>query len=163
MANLDADTRNLINYLWFHASATWEQMYNDFLWSPDTEYDASPWVEYKPNTKEIRLKEEIREFVIRADKQIEDFPGQDFVFGYPITSKPRQPNQKRPCFLAMPTKEWLPDVQKTIVSAAEGFKCKLSVDNAAPGNIMDEVWRDIRRSDVVVADMTEQNPNVLFL
>jgi len=62
----------------------------------------------------------------------------DFVFGYPITEKPRQQGESRPCFLAMPTKDWLPSVQRTIESAAKGFKCKLSVDNAAPGDIMNK-------------------------
>lgn len=161
MANLDNDTRNLINHLWFYKSDAWNHMYK-FLHSPDTELDADPWIELKPETDEVQLREEIREFVIQADNQMESLPGDEFVLGYPITSKPRKPGGSRPCFLAMPTMGWLPDVKRTIESAAEGFKCELSVDNAAPGNIMSQVWKDIRRSEVVVADMTELNPNVFY-
>lgn len=161
MAKLDADVRSLINYLYFEVSATWGTMLR-FLWSPDTQPDADLWVEPKPGTNEVQLKEAIRAFVIQTDAQMKVLPSDDFVFGYPITEKPRQQGELRPCFLAMPTKDWLPDVQRTIESAAAGFKCTLSVDNAAPGDIMNRVWQDIRRSEVIVADLTGQNPNVFY-
>jgi hypothetical protein len=161
MAKLDFDIRSLINHLYFESSDTWHNMW-DFLWSPDTEDDADLWVESKPGTKEVKLKKEIREFVIHTDAQMKKLPGDDFIFGYPITEKPRQKGALRPCFLAMPTKDWLPQVQRIIESAAEDFECKLSVDNAAPGDIMDQVWKDIRMSDVIIADMTELNPNVFY-
>jgi hypothetical protein len=89
-------------------------------------------------------------------------PSDDFMFGYPLTERRRPHGAPRPCFLAMPTKSWLPDVQRVIESAADGFDCKLSVDNAVPGNIMNQVWQDIRRSEVLVADLTGQNPNVFY-
>ncbi|MGD8594976.1 MAG: hypothetical protein PVF82_19265 [Gammaproteobacteria bacterium] len=162
MAKLDFDVRSLINHLYFEVSDTWNNML-DFLYSPDTKPDADLWVEPKPGTNdEIQLKEEIREFVIQTDAQMKGLPRDDFMFGYPITEKPRQRGELRPCFLAMPTKDWLPLVQGTIKSAAEGFKCELSVDNAAPGDIMNRVWRDIRKSDVIIADVTDQNPNVFY-
>lgn len=161
MAKLDSDVRSVINHLYFEVSDTWNNMV-DFLYSPDTVPDADLWVESKPGTDEVQLKGEIREFVIQTDAQMKALPGDDFVFGYPITEKPRQRNELRPCFLAMPTKKWLPKVQRTIKSAAEGFKCILSVDNSAPGDIMNRVWQDIRRSDVIIADLTEQNPNVFY-
>jgi hypothetical protein len=161
MAKLDSDVRSLINHLYFEISDTWNHM-QDFLYSPDTERDANLWMEPKPGTNKVQLKEEIRDFVIQTDAQMKGLPREDFVFGYPITEKPRQQGELRPCFLAMPTKDWLPRVQRTIESAAQGFKCELSVDNAAPGNIMNRVWGDIRKSDVILADLTEQNPNVFY-
>jgi hypothetical protein len=75
-----------------------------FLWSPDTKPDAGLWVETKPGTSEVQLKEEIREFVIQVDAQMKGLPAEDFVFGYPITEESRKPGEPRPCFLAMPTK-----------------------------------------------------------
>jgi hypothetical protein len=89
-------------------------------------------------------------------------PSDDFMFAYPITEKMRRTGDLRPCFLVMPTRSWLPDVQRTIESAASGFTCKLSVDSAAPGSIMNQVWQDIRRSEVIVADLTDKNPNVFY-
>jgi len=162
MAKLDSDVRSLINHLYFQVSDTLDNMEHFFVCPRDTPLDADLWVRFKSGTKEVRLKKEIREFVIQTDAQMEGLPGEDFVFGYPITEKPRQPGESRPCFLAMPTKDWLPRVQRTIESAAQGFKCELSVDNAAPGNIMNQVWRDIRKSDVILADLTELNPNVFY-
>jgi hypothetical protein len=161
MAKLDSDVRSLINHLYFEVSDTWDRMMG-FLWSPDTRPDADPWVEDKPGTNEVQLRPEIREFVIQTDAQMTHLPTNDFVFGYPITGRPRQQGEPRPCFLAMPTKDWLPDVQRAIESAAKGFACRLSVDNRAPGNIMNQVWQDIRRSDVIVADLTGENPNVFY-
>jgi hypothetical protein len=161
MAKLDSDVRSLFNYLYFEVSSTWNEMMR-FLWSPDTEPDADLWVEPLAGTNKVQLKKEIREFVIQADAQMQRLPSDDFVFSYPITERPRRQGDLRLCFLAMPTKDWLPDVKQTIESAAGGFECELSVDNAAPGDIMNQVWRDIRRSEVVVADVTDKNPNVFY-
>jgi hypothetical protein len=161
MSKLDADVRSLINYLYFEVSSSWSQM-RSFLWSPDTEADADPWVEPGPVANEVQLKKEIRTFVIQTDAQMQRLPSDDFVFSYPITDRPRRPGEVRFCFLAMPTKEWLPNVQRTIEAAAVGFQCKLSVDNAAAGDIMNQVWQEIRKSEVVVADLTDKNPNVFY-
>jgi hypothetical protein len=161
MAKLDSDVRSLINYLYFQVSSTWDQMMS-FLWSPDTKPDADLWVEPGASTNEVQLRKEIREFIIQTDAQMQGLPSDGFVFGYPITERPRQQGDLRLCFLAMPTKDWLPDVQRTIESAAPNFQCELSVDNAAPGEIMNQVWHDIRRSEVVVADLTDKNPNVFY-
>lgn len=161
MSKLDADVRSLINYLYFEVSSTWDDMMR-FLWSPDTAPDAALWVEPVAGTNKIQLREDIRAFVIQADAQMQKLPSDDFVFSYPVTENPRQPGDLRLCFLAMPTKDWLPDVQKTIEASAAGFKCVLSVDNAAPGDIMNQVWQEIRRSEVVVADLTDKNLNVFY-
>lgn len=74
-------------------------------------------------------------------------PSDNCVFSYPITERLRRQGDLRLCFLATPTKDRLPDVKRTIEDAAAGFKCALSVDNAAPGDIMNQVWQDIRRSE----------------
>ena len=162
MTKLDFDVRSLIHYLYLKTSGTWDDML-EFLWSPDTKPDADLWLKPGPRTNEVQLKQEIRAFVFETDEQMKELPADNFVFGYPITTEsPRQPGDKRLCFLAMPTKHWLPDVQSAIESAAAGFECKLSVDNAAPGDIMNRVWQDIRRSEVIVADLTEANPNVFY-
>jgi hypothetical protein len=161
MTKLDRDVRSLINHLYFKGSDGWAEMMA-FLWSPDTEYDAAAWLEAGAGADEVRLNDRIRQFVIAVDEQIEDLPGGDFVFGYPVRDQPRQPGEPRPCFLAMPTRGWLSDVQRVIESAAPGFVCTLSVDLATPGNIMNQVWNDIRKSDVVLADLTGLNPNVFY-
>jgi len=142
MAKLDSDVRSLINHLYFKVTDSWENMMT-FLWSPDTLADAGFWVEERPERNEVQLKNEIREFIIQADAQVKNLPASDFVLGYPVTEKPRALGELRPCFLAMPTKDWLPDVKRVIEEAAAGFECELSVDNCSPRNIMDQVWQSI--------------------
>ncbi len=161
MTKLDRDVRSLINHLWFTGSDRWDRMMS-FLWSPDTAYDAGAWLEDGAGTDEVRLNDLIRQFVIAVDEQMENLPGDDFVFGYPIRDRPREQGEPRPCFLAMPTRAWMPDVRRVIESAAPDFVCTLSVDLATPGNIMSQVWKDIRTSDVVLADLTGLNPNVFY-
>src|ERR1700733_12519829 len=39
---------------------------------------------------------------------------------------------------------------------------EITGDLSIPGNIMDQVWHGIRGSDIVIADITGGNPNVLF-
>jgi hypothetical protein len=161
MTKLDRDVRSLINHLYFKGSDEWGEMMA-FLWSPDTAYDAEAWLEGDVGADEVRLNDVIRQFVIAVDEQMDDLPDDDFVFGYPVRDQPRQRGEPRPCFLAMPTRDWLSDVREVVDSAAVGFACTLSVDLAAPGNIMNRVWQDIRRSDVVLADLTGMNPNVFY-
>jgi hypothetical protein len=161
MAKLDSDVRSLINHLYFEVAARWDEMLR-FLWSPDTRPDADLWVEPEPGTNKVRLKADIREFVIQADAQMKQLPSDDFVLGYPIMERPLQPGELRECFLALPTKDWAPRVKQTIEAAAARFHCTLSIDLAAPGDIINQVWQDIRRSEVIVADLTGDNPNVFY-
>jgi len=161
MTKLDRDVRSLISHLYFKGSDDWGEMM-PFLWSPDTEYDAGAWINQDEDGGPVKLNDVVRQFVIAVDEQMEHLPNSDFVFGYPIRDQPRRIGEPRPCFLAMPTRDWLPPVRRAIESAASGFVCTLSVDLATPGNIMDQVWQDIRSSDVVLADLTELNPNVFY-
>lgn len=79
MTSLDGDVRSLINHLWFEGADGWSEM-SGFLWSPDTEYDAAAWIEDDIGTDKVRLNDLIRQFVIAVDEQMEDLPGDDFVF-----------------------------------------------------------------------------------
>ena len=45
---------------------------------------------------------------------------------------------------------------------AANFRCEITGDLASPGAIMDQVWQGIRGADVVVADITGHNPNVMY-
>jgi len=161
MSKLDSDVRSVINYLYFEVASTWDDMM-PFLWSPDTIPDAALWVEPTAGTNKVQLRDDIRAFVIQADAQMQRLPSTDFVFSYPITEKPRRQGDPRVCFLAMPTKTWLPNVRRAIEAAALGFQCHLSVIDGAPGDIMNQVWQEIRRSEVVLADLTDNNPNVFY-
>jgi nucleoside 2-deoxyribosyltransferase len=55
---------------------------------------------------------------------------------------------------------WERHLRPTIEAA--GFACKRADDLAAPGVIIEDVWKEIVSSDVLVADLTGGNPNVFY-
>ena len=79
---------------------------------------------------------------------------------------------KRKCFVIMPfattkstsAKKWTFIYEKLIKPAVEDsgfdFVCKRS--KATRGNIIKEIVKDLHESDLVIADMTDHNPNVCY-
>ena len=61
-------------------------------------------------------------------------------------------------------KDWKTIYEKIIKPAVEspelGFKCKRSI--ADRGNILKDIITDLYSSDVVIADLTDRNPNVFY-
>jgi nucleoside 2-deoxyribosyltransferase len=55
-------------------------------------------------------------------------------------------------------------IKQTIIKSAlaAGFEAEVSIDLKTPGSITDQIWHGIRRSDVVVVDVTNDNPNVFY-
>jgi nucleoside 2-deoxyribosyltransferase len=45
---------------------------------------------------------------------------------------------------------------------AAGFEAEVSIDLKTPGSITDQIWHGIRRADVVMVDVTKNNPNVFY-
>lgn len=80
--------------------------------------------------------------------------------------------QTKTCFVIMPIsdskscteKEWTYIFDKIIRPAVEnagmGFKCKRST--AKRGNIVRNIISDLHNSDIIIADLTDQNPNVFY-
>jgi nucleoside 2-deoxyribosyltransferase len=91
-------------------------------------------------------------------------PQPDFVFGYPFSASIRKPGQPRPAFLAISYAPQFDDVKAVIVEAgaAVNFRCEVTGDLNTPGDVMNQVWQGIRAADVVVADITGGNPNVMI-
>lgn len=62
------------------------------------------------------------------------------------------------------SKEWTNIYEKIIVPAVEDsgleFECKRS--KATRGNIIKEIVNDLNESDIVIADLTDHNPNVCY-
>lgn len=79
---------------------------------------------------------------------------------------------KRKCFVIMPfskTKrctesQWLDIFENTIKPAVEGsglgYECFRS--NLSIGNIISDILDNLNKADVVIADMTDKNPNVFY-
>ena len=103
-------------------------------------------------------------FLDRVEDQLRQLPKPDYAFGYPFSARIRKPGEARPAFLAIPYSPLFDGVKFRVVEAcrSKSFRCDVTGDLSAPGAIMDQVWQGIRSADVVIADITGDNPNVLF-
>lgn len=167
---LDQDVVNLLHYL------QWQGRYSEaeitayfgkeigkvFFCSKDTtpDYDAKPYLDGD------QLPSQLRQFIEDVDGQLDTPPSTKFMFGFPISKQqPRLPACPRDAFVAMPYGEsWSHDVEQTIVAvgAKQRFNCVVSKHLRKPGSIIEQVWQDIRKSEVLVADLTCRNPNVYY-
>ena len=160
-AMIDRDVVNLIHYIRWKVTVDWGEAHSWLFCAADTPVDASKYLTENGN----QIPEPLRQFVREVDEQLRDFPKADFMFGYPLDILPRQPGEKRPAFVAMPYGEkWFEPVKKTIIDAGakKNFDCLVSLDMGAAGQIIEQVWQQIRRAEIVVADLTNSNPNVFY-
>jgi hypothetical protein len=98
------------------------------------------------------------------EEQLKSMPKPNYAFGYPIGAPIRQKGARRPAFLAIPYRPEFDLVKAAVLDSAKqaGFDCEVTGDRKSPGFLMDQVWQGIRGSDVVVADITGNNPNVVY-
>jgi hypothetical protein len=103
-------------------------------------------------------------FIDQVENQLRSLPQPDYVFGYPFSAAIRKPGEPRPAFFAISYAPAFDATKACVLQAAEdaGFRCEVTGDLGSPGNIMDQVWQGIRGADVVVADITGTNPNVML-
>jgi hypothetical protein len=103
-------------------------------------------------------------FIDQVEDQLRRLPQPDYAFGYPFSAPIRKQGQPRPAFLAISYAPKFDPIKTCILEAARrsNFTCEVTGDLTGPGNIMDQVWQGIRSSDVVVADVTDSNANVMI-
>jgi len=103
-------------------------------------------------------------FIDQVENQLRSLPHPDYVFGYPFSAAIRKPGEPRPAFLAISYAPVFDAAKACVLQAANdtGFHCEVTGDLGSPGNVMDQVWQGIRGADVVVADITGANPNVMI-
>ena len=74
--------------------------------------------------------------------------------------------KKGQCFVIMPFDEKLTDVFRTIRAAVESdelnFTCLRAKDLTGGGYILDDILKGIEESEIVIADLTGNNPNVFY-
>lgn len=158
---IDRDVVNLIHYLRWNVRVNWGDAHSWLFCEQDTPVDADRYLTGEGD----QLPDPLRDLVRDVDEQLRDFPKQDFLFGYPLNEPPRLPGDQRACFVAMPYgHKWFEPVKQTIIDAgkARDFECIVSLDMATAGQIVHQVWGEIRRSEAVVADLTNENPNVYY-
>ena len=134
------------------------------LWcGPDSEPDLDDLAEKQGDR--LRLNPYLIKFIKATEGQMANMPRPDFVFGFPLRQPPRRQGEPRPAFVAMPYgPAWFQSVRDLIVStaSASGFVAEVSKDLGTPGLITDQIWHGIRRAEVVVADISGNNPNVFY-
>jgi len=160
---MDRDIVNALHYLYQKGEVEWSTLAQKLWCGPDSAPTVGTYVKTKDST--LSLSDELMRFFKAVEDQLANLPKPDFVFGYPFSEPIREAGQRRPCFVAMPYgPTWFEAVKRSIVKAAvaAGFHAEVSIDMATPGPITDQIWQGIRRSDVVVADVTDSNPNVFY-
>ncbi len=106
----------------------------------------------------------VTDFIRKAEENLRTFPPRDWVFDYPLNLPPT-PGAPRDCFVVMPYgKSWSQAVYDSIAKAARTarYTCTMASDIASTGGIMQQIWESLRKADAVVADLTDNNSNVMY-
>lgn len=80
--------------------------------------------------------------------------------------KPRKTEDRRDiCFTIMPFGGWFDDYYETIYSPAienAGLRPFRADDIYTPGSITNDIWNYTKKSKLLLADLTDKNPNVFY-
>jgi len=72
---------------------------------------------------------------------------------------------RKSCFVLMPFADSFNDVYKHSIHAAvttSAWKCTRADEIHQPREIIDQIWEQILRADLIIADLTGRNPNVFY-
>ena len=160
---MDRDIVNALHHFYQNGACSMENVLAILWCAPDTK-DA-----VKDLTEEVGgmrcLNPYLNKFIKELEWQLMSMPRAEYVLGYPMSVPVRKRGESRPAFVAMPYgPQWFRKVCDTILACASttGFAAEVSKDISVPGTIRDQIWAGIRRSEVVIADITDHNPNVLY-
>ncbi len=162
---MDRDIINIIHYLYHHgviSDHTTKQMlgcYNDTIGplrnSQILEIRDNDWI----------LSRGVTDFIRMAEENLRSFPPRDWVFNYPMNLPSLASTAPRDCFVLMPYgKNWSQRVYNSIAKSARAarYTCGIARDIASTGGIMQQIWEEVRKANAVVADLTDNNSNVLY-
>lgn len=162
---------NCLHYLYQWGEIKPEELYSNdklkrlFWCEPDTGYPLrNRGIIEEDNEGNIKPSMGVYNLIDMVEGQLKSMPNPDYAFGYPISNSIRQPGQLRPAFLAISYASEFESIKERVIKAANmaNFQCEVSGDLSTPGNIMEQVWQGIRGADVVIADITGNNPNVFY-
>jgi len=105
------------------------------------------------NTFKRHWKEFLEALEVEVRRAYDVFPNRDFDV------------DERLCFVLMPFDRKMARVYKESIMPSvkeTGMKCKLAKDMSRSTPIMQDVWEFINRARIVIADLTGNNPNVLY-
>jgi hypothetical protein len=160
---MDRDVVNALHQLYQSGQIQWSDLQTRLWCPPDSRPDLEGLTE--ESSDGVKLCQHLIRFIKAVEGQLANLPRPDYVFGFPLSQLPRKPGERRPAFVAMPYgPAWFKSVRDSVEKAAceANFTAEVSKDLATPGFITDQIWHGIRRCDVVVADISEHNPNVFY-
>ena len=76
-----------------------------------------------------------------------------------------EPVKRELCFVIMPFGGWFDQYYVDIfIPAVEsvGLVCRRADDLYRPGTIVSDIWEYTKQAKIILADLTEKNPNVLY-
>jgi hypothetical protein len=161
--SVDRDVVNAIHALYQCGQMDTRELLDSLWCGPDSEPDLDGIADREGSN--FRLSKQLIRFIKATEEQLSALPRPDFVFGFPLSHPPRKNGETRRAFVAMPYRpSWFPAVRDAITGAAAstGFAAEVSLDLGAPGLIPNQIWTGIRFAEVVVADITGNNPNVFY-
>ena len=160
---MDRDIVNALHALYQYGETPANDLLSSLWCGPDSGPDLADLAENHGGR--LRLNPYLVKFIKATEGQMANMPRPDFVLGFPLSQPPRRQGEPRPAFVAMPYgPPWFQTVRDLIVSAASvsGFVAEISKDLGTPGLITDQIWHGIRRAEVIVADISGNNPNVFY-
>jgi hypothetical protein len=162
---LDQDDVNIISHLYFQPTILDVDTKQLIYCNVDTKEPLSGSGVIIIEQGVWRLAPGVVGFLKLAQASLASFPPQDWIFGAPLRDPLAKPSPPPACFLAMPYgPSWFEQVRDVVKKAAEatGYMFDIASDIATPGNIMQQVWNSVRAAQVVVADLTGLNANVMY-
>ena len=160
---MDRDTVNAVHTLYLRGATSAADLLASLWCTADTEPELNMLAQLE--SARYTLHPTLLAFLKAVEGQLAAVPRPDFMFSFPLGDAPRQPGDKRPAFVAMPYKpRWSKPVEKAIQAAASqsNFAVEVSRNSEKPGLITNQIWNEIRKAEVVVADITAENPNVFY-
>jgi hypothetical protein len=160
---MDRDIVNAIHALYLRGATQAKDLLPTLWCGPDSKPELDLFAQF--NSGWYELHPTLLAVLKAIEGQLATVPRPDFMFSFPLGDAPRQPGDKRPAFVAMPYKpKWSKPVELTIQAAASesNFEVKVSRNSEKPGLITNQFWNEIRKAEVVVADISDENPNVFY-
>jgi hypothetical protein len=161
---MDRDMINIIHYLYHHRRITDDETKRMLACYADTTDPLKNSQILEISGTDWTMSQGIIDFIRMAEDNLRAFPPRDWVFNYPLNLPPT-PGTPRDCFVIMPYgKNWSKSVYDSIAKAARTarYTCNMAKDIASTGGIMQQIWESLRKADAVVADLTDNNSNVLY-
>jgi hypothetical protein len=159
---MDRDTVNALHALYLHGATKATDLLST-LWSADTGPELAALAQLKAGRYELHPT--LIAFLKAVESQLATVPRPDYVFSFPLGDLPRKPSEKRPAFVAMPYRpKWSKPVELVIKASAleSDFLVEVSRNSEKPGLITSQIWNEIRKAEVVIADISYENPNVFY-